>query len=497
MKILYQVCGKISLLCYLFLLYQLWHLCQFGGSRRHLLLMLPALLVFAVTLFLWLAARKHAGTEASSGKQRLFRLELIAVLLFTVYFAGRIIYSAIPYHGALSWKIDEWMRKKEVQLEHTNLFESGAEGVLKDLDEALDLPEELYISNQFQITFDGAGTIQTIYAFLYGADDNGTTRTYLVDYNAAGGEEMDVWVDGEANAEFQEDMRLEPMLRILQAAPWEEMVNSWTSVRGEETYEILYMGRRSFQTEEGLVYLPGDADGDGEETGITGFAQLSSGGEVVGYEVSLHIPEAQEVTPVRYIMEPEYISQEVLKEEQEQQQTEAAIGAESWTVDNTDGTMYFFLDDNAGWRLVVADAAAGSRFYQLEQTENGGDSWNLIHEDPFGGELGVTEGLLFFDENVGFAGLTGASQSSSRLYRTKDGGVTFDEVQLPMEAVAELPETAEEYGLTAADYDYLNMPEKEGDTLTIRVVSEEGETEGLVFQSRDSGETWTWEGTFS
>lgn len=196
-------------------------------------------------------------------------------------------------------------------------------------------------------------------------------------------------------------------------------------------------------------------------------------------------------------MEPEYISQEVLEEEQEQQQTEAAIGAESWTVDNTDGTMYFFLDDNAGWRLVVADAAAGSRFYQLEQTENGGDSWNLIHEDPFGGELGVTEGLLFFDENVGFAGLTGASQSSSRLYRTKDGGVTFDEVQLPMEAVAELPETAEEYGLTAADYDYLNMPEKEGDTLTIQAVSEAGETEGLVFQSRDSGETWIWEGTFS
>ena len=273
-------------------------------------------------------------------------------------------HSGFAVHGvfrrAVSWKIDEWMRKKEVQLEHTNLFESGAEGVLKDLDEALDLPEELYISNQFQITFDGAGTIQTIYAFLYGADDNGTPRTYLVDYNAAGGEEMDVWVDGEANAEFQEDMRLEPMLRILQAAPWEEMVNSWTSVRGEETYEILYMGRRSFQTEEGLVYLPGDADGDGEETGITGFAQLSSGGEVVGYEVSLHIPEAQEVTPVRYIMEPEYISQEVLKEEQEQQQTEAAIGAESWTVDNTDGTMYFFLDDNAGWRQA-ADSISWNR----------------------------------------------------------------------------------------------------------------------------------------
>lgn len=35
-----------------------------------------------------------------------------------------------------------------------------------------------------------------------------------------------------------------------------------------------------------------------------------------------------------------------------------------------------FLDDNTGYRLLVADAAAGSRFYELEMTKDGGQSWN-------------------------------------------------------------------------------------------------------------------------
>ena len=56
-----------------------------------------------------------------------------------------------------------------------------------------------------------------------------------------------------------------------------------------------------------------------------------------------------------------------MNQEQEQQQTESAKEAETWSVDNTDGTMYFFLNDDLGWRLVVADAAAGSRFYQMEK----------------------------------------------------------------------------------------------------------------------------------
>ena len=64
------------------------------------------------------------------------------------------------------------------------------------------------------------------------------------------------------------------------------------------------IGKRSFASSEGLVYLPGDVDGDGEVSGMTDFTALDSGGEALGYEVSLYLPQDESVTPVRYMMEP-------------------------------------------------------------------------------------------------------------------------------------------------------------------------------------------------
>ena len=37
------------------------------------------------------------------------------------------------------------MNKKEVKLEHNNIFESGAEGILSDLDKAFNLPDGFYL----------------------------------------------------------------------------------------------------------------------------------------------------------------------------------------------------------------------------------------------------------------------------------------------------------------------------------------------------------------
>lgn len=196
------------------------------------------------------------------------------------------------------------------------------------------------------------------------------------------------------------------------------------------------------------------------------------------------------ITPVRYMMEPEYISQEVLDKEQ----MDEVKDVESWTVDQTDGSMYFFLDDKIGWRLVVADAAAGSRFYQLEKTADGGDTWEMANQNPFGGNLGVTEGLEFFDKNFGFAGLTGASQSHSSLYVTRDGGTTFTELQLPLETVTELPPLAKELNFTIENYKYCEMPKKKEDILTIKLLTGAGEIQGIRFESKDNGETWAYAG---
>ncbi len=499
MKYLYQVCGKLSLLCYIPILYQLWHLCEYGGVRSHL----PALafwtVLCGVTLILWLIARQKCKqrTTGKIKKSKIYYLEVLAFAAITVAFCGKIVYSAIPYHGALSWKIDEFIRQRECVLKHNNIFEDGVEGILADLDQKLDLPEELYISENFQVRFDAAGTVQNISTFLYGKNRKGETKTYLVNYDADQSDRMTVWLDGNANGNFEEDMRLAPMLRILENAEWQKTAVGWPKKDMDQQYEILYAGRRAFDVEEGLHYLPGDVDGDGMDSGTNCISKLDLGGNIVGFEVSLHIPELEEITPVRYIMEPSYTTPNQIKDEHAQQQADQAKNEPSWIVDQNDGSMYFFLDDAYGWRLNVVDAAAGSRLYAMEKTEDGGVSWDSLNQNPFLGQDGAAEGLVFYDEKFGVAGLSGASQSSSALYLTKDGGATFREIKLPMDQVTELPETAKEYGFTVQDYDYLEMPERSENVLTIKVTSEAGETDGILFRSTDDGEIWNYQGVWN
>ena len=293
-------------------------------------------------------------------------------------------------------------------------------------------------------------------------------------------------------------MRLSPMSEILEKADWKNQVKEWAEYSGQsQTYELLYMGRRAFQTEEGLQYIEGSSKGQegyGVLRGNEYFKQLRNGGEIIGFEVSLHIPEVESVTPVRYMMEPEYISQEKIKQKNTQQQVESAKDTKLWTIDQSDGTMYFFLNEQKGWRLVVADAAAGSRYYVMEKSVDAGKTWERINEDPFGGQIGVTEGLIFFDEQFGVIGLTGASQAGSALYATRDGGLSFEKIEFPMSAVIELPAVAEEYGYTVEDYDYFHMPQKDGDILEVMVTTEASESTGIVFRSADHGITWEYEG---
>ena len=87
-------------------------------------------------------------------------------------------------------------------------------------------------------------------------------------------------------------------------------------------------------------------------------------------------------------------------------------------------------------------------FNQLEKTADGGDTWEMANQNPFGGNLGVTEGLEFFDKNFGFAGLTRSFPVPFQPLCTRDGGTTFTELQLPLETVTELPPLAKELNFT-------------------------------------------------
>ena len=247
----------------------------------------------------------------------------------------------------------------------------------------------------------------------------------------------------------------------------------WKVTWHEDYVEIILSGEEQFD-EQVILYFDGTVD----------MKQLPN----------TEVAEQENDTSVEYTTKPDSIDLEESNQKNITEQVDKAKKAESWTMDESNGTMYFFLDEQNGWRLVVVDAAAGSRFYVMERTADGGDTWERINEDPFDNQAGVAEGVMFLDDNFGIAGLAGASQSDSTLYITKDGGRSFGEIKLPMSTVTELPESAKEYGFTVEDYDYLNMPQIGATTLIIMVTTDKVENDGIVFESEDGGDTWKYRG---
>ena len=80
---------------------------------------------------------------------------------------------------------------------------------------------------------------------------------------------------------------------------------------------------------------------------------------------------------------------------------------------------------------------------------------------------------------------------------TYDGGATFEPVTLPLDSVTELSPYAAELHFSASDYQYMMMPEKDGDTYKIKLIHQDGEQEGICFTTADQGKTWTFAGAFS
>ena len=163
-------------------------LCMYGGIRRRV----PTIAGCGLLLFIWFVLwtliyhKKFKCSECRFPKtlfRIIFCMELMVLLTIVVFFGTRIIESGMKYNGKLSWKIDEWIRSKKITLEHNNIYEDGIEGIFEDLETKLDLPEELYLVNQFSVKFNYEGTITDIYSFFYGKDDSGKTRTYLLDYS--------------------------------------------------------------------------------------------------------------------------------------------------------------------------------------------------------------------------------------------------------------------------------------------------------------------------
>ena len=88
--------------------------------------------------------------------------------------------------------------------------------------------------------------------------------------------------------------------------------------------------------------------------------------------------------------------------------------------------------DGVEYRLIAIDRAAGSNFYMLVATTDGGQSCYLVNEDPFIGCGGQAQWITFIDDTeLGFTCLSYSGGDEGYLFRTEDGGKTYTQINYP------------------------------------------------------------------
>lgn len=150
-------------------------------------------------------------------------------------------------------------------------------------------------------------------------------------------------------------------------------------------------------------------------------------------------------------------------------------------------------DGTIRYRMVVLDAALGSRYYGLLKSTDSGKSWEVWSSGPFGDDMGMGIDFTFLDENFGFATLMHNGGDSADLYVTEDGGQSYQR-----SVMQEYTVTLDD-GYTYAPYDYPRMPYEENGTLYVLCGQgadgdyDGGDAAGLaLYQSADGGHTWTF-----
>ncbi|MDD6070822.1 MAG: hypothetical protein PUC12_08435 [Clostridiales bacterium] len=150
--------------------------------------------------------------------------------------------------------------------------------------------------------------------------------------------------------------------------------------------------------------------------------------------------------------------------------------------------------DGVEYRMIPVDRACGSSYYVLIATADGGKSVAMVNPDPYLGNGGGALWIRFLEDGkTGFSGLSYSGGAYGSLYRTEDGGRSFDKVEYPS-AKVKLPD--------GTYYNPFVMPEKvyekdgklymeAGQGADGDYYGEEGFCHGL-YESADNGKTWNY-----
>jgi hypothetical protein len=479
-----------------------YEFCKYGNVTKRLPLIaeifLAGVLWFVVWTILYFVLKKIIGPPKKVKKvQWILAAECVALILVTGYYSLKIYDSAQPYNGKLGSYLSDLKTKRSFALEDSqrDFLENGLDGILGALAEhcGLDTDWDLYTASTLTLGIDGKGTIQTLEAFLYAFDEAGNFHSWLISFDADKSEKMTVYLDGYADTTYMDQEQMDPLFLMIGALRNSELPASYgVAGTGTENAEehVLFTLKYSGYTDGNygadsteIWYLATEGN---EETGsyLTDYTPVLSGNTDRGFLLSIYRDDSKLVTIVTNPGSLYTISN--LKEKEEKKSEIENAKEQGSTLISDDNGMTFYLDETTSMRLIVTDAAAGSRFYAFQ---NG----SIYNEDPFDGNIGVAESIYFLDESVGFILLQYASQDFSRMYYTKDGGVTFSEVVLPV-SDGEEDMAGNDLGYTSADMDYINTPYEEDGRLYVAVSYDYSGVRymSLLFVSEDKGQSWQY-----
>ncbi|MEK6264960.1 MAG: hypothetical protein N2B06_09370, partial [Clostridium sp.] len=354
--ILSMVTYSIFILVYWISFYELYTLCRFGRFKNNITVLLGCM-VFFFSWFIILIIRivkRPAVVQQESvdryefysrNKTRWTCVVAIIIVLITCFYGVKIYNSAINYNGKLSWVLRDLKNKRTVKLEHNNIYEGGIEGLFTDINEKIHMPEKLYVVNNFSLKFDSNGKITSVDTFLYGKNAKGESESYLISYSSYKSENITIYLNGYADAKYNDDKLIEPLFNAMKIIPLKKTVSIWPG----EQYGILYSGKRGFgYNADGIVYI--DSKGDTNSA-------VNVYSEIIGYTVSVYVPGKEDkITPARYILTD---SLNNIKAEVPSQDNKKSSDQSENVADE------FYFSKQVGYRLEITGAAAGSRSYSL------------------------------------------------------------------------------------------------------------------------------------
>ena len=312
-----------------------------------------------------------------------------------------------------------------------------------------DISNKIYLNDSFELKYNNDGIIQSFHFMIYDNNKN----TYLVSYQKNNENKVVVHLNNYLDMDFDDKYDFQPLLDALKVIPYKE-----SFIKNQELYHILYFGQRDWgYNNTGIRYI--------DKTGhmITPLQTR----QIIGYTISIEPIMSGTTNPYRYI----YVNDiEKIPETSPQQNTPPLS-----EVPQDSGSLSSKIM-NITYELYVSDAAAGSRFYSLKKIDENGTT--VINKNPFLDNIGVANGIHFFNQKLGFISITNASNDHCEVYRTQDGGLTFKQIKLK----------------NTGDYDYLQIPYEDNGHYIMKVSKgsqSDSDTDYIIYRSKDLGQTWT------